>query len=171
MKSKFDPKSILGGALSGAALMFAFGATTNQPPTESVNPATKTNKIQTQHVTGIGGVFFKAIDRKGLAAWYQTNLGILSHAGFADFTWRDQGHPEQTGHTSWALFPTNTAYFGSSSSPFMINYRVANLDRMLAQLGANGVKIEKVESSDYGRFAWIIDPEGNRVELWEPKRN
>ena len=108
-------------------------------------------------------------DRKAMAAWYRTNLGIQSKGGYADFTWRDKDHPEEMGHTAWAIFPTNTTYFGQSSSSLMINYRVANLDRMLKQLRRSGVKIEKIEDSDYGRFAWIMDPEGNRIELWEPK--
>jgi predicted enzyme related to lactoylglutathione lyase len=84
-------------------------------------------------------------------------------------TWPDRDHPEVTGHTAWRIFPANTAYFGQSPSNLMINYRVANLDRMLEQLRRGGVKIEKIEDHDYGRWAWITDPEGNRIELWEPK--
>ncbi len=136
-------------------------------PQESTNATAK--EIQTEQVTGIGGVFFKVKDRKAMAAWYRENLGIQSKGGYADFNWRDKDHPEEIGHTTWAMFPTNTTYFGPSSSALMINYRVANLDRMLEQLRKHGVKIEKVEDFDYGRFAWINDPEGNRIELWEPK--
>jgi predicted enzyme related to lactoylglutathione lyase len=136
---------------------------------ESGDTTTKAKEIQMERVTGIGGVFFKAKDPKAMAAWYRNNLGIQSKGGYSDFTWRDKDHPEEMGHTTWAIFPTNTAYFGQSSSSLMINYRVANLDRMLDQLRKSGVKIEKVEDADYGRFAWIMDPEGNRVELWEPK--
>ena len=98
------------------------------------------------------------------------DLGIQSQGGYTDFTWRDKDHPEEMGHTAWRIFPTNSTYFGESSSSLMINYRVANLDRMLEQLRKGGVKIEKVEDFDYGRFAWIMDPEGNRIELWEPKK-
>jgi len=123
-----------------------------------------------EHVTGIGGVFFKAKDPKAMAAWYRKNLGIQSMGGFADFVWRDKDHPEEMGRTAWAIFPINTTYFGQSSSPLMINYRVANLDRMLDQLRRSGVKIGKIENTDYGRFSWVTDPEGNRIELWEPKR-
>lgn len=123
-----------------------------------------------ERVTGIGGVFFKARDPKGMAAWYAEHLGIQSDHGFADFTWREQANPNQIGHTAWAIFPTNTTYFGkSSSSPLMINYRVGNLERLLEQLRREGVTIEKVENADFGRFARIVDPEGNRIELWEPK--
>ena len=137
---------------------------------KSGDATTRSTEPQTEQVTGIGGVFFKANDPKGMAAWYRKNLGIQSRGGYADFTWREKDHPEQTGHTTWAVFPTNTAYFGTSSSSLMINYRVANLDRMLEKLRSSAVKIEKVEDSDYGRFAWLTDPEGNRIELWEPKK-
>ncbi|MDB6021923.1 MAG: Glyoxalase/Bleomycin resistance protein/Dioxygenase family protein [Pedosphaera sp.] len=119
-----------------------------------------------EQVTGIGGVFFKVQDPKKLAAWYREHLGVRTEHGYADFIWRDKDNPETKGRTVWSLFPTNTDYF---SSPVMINYRVANLDRMLEQLRRGGITIEKTEDYDYGRFAWIKDPEGNRVELWEPK--
>jgi predicted enzyme related to lactoylglutathione lyase len=126
-----------------------------------------TKKQQMERVTGIGGVFFKARDPNAMAAWYEAHLGIQSKEGCADFAWREKDHPDQLGRTVWAIFPTDTTHF--ASSPLMINYRVANLDRMLAQLRNDGVKVEKVEDYDYGRFAWITDPEGNRIELWEPK--
>lgn len=119
-----------------------------------------------EQVTGIGGIFFKAKDPAKMAEWYRDNLGIRSEEGHADFVWRDKDHPETTSRTVWSVFPANTKYF---ESPFMINYRVANLDRILEQLRRGGVVIEKVEDYDYGRFAWIKDPEGNRIELWEPK--
>ena len=135
---------------------------------ESGDTTTKAKEFQSEQVTGIGGVFFKVKDPKGMAAWYRTNLGIQSKGGFADFTWRDKDHPEEVGHTAWAMFPTNTKYLGPTSS-LMINYRVANLDRMLEQLRSSGVKIEKIQDSAFGRVAWIMDPEGNRIELWEPK--
>ena len=121
-----------------------------------------------ERVTGIGGVFFKAKDPERMAAWYQQHLGIQTNDGSTDFAWREKDHPDRIGRTVWAIFPADSDYFGQSSSPLMINYRVANLDRMLDQLRRAGVRIEKIEDFDYGRFAWIVDPEGNRVELWEP---
>lgn len=124
-----------------------------------------------EQVTGIGGVFFKARDPERLAAWYQEHLGIQAKDGSADFVWREKDQPDQIGRTVWAIFPSDTIHFGESSSPLMINYRVSNLDRMIEQLRQDGVKIEKVEDYDYGRFAWLMDPEGNRIELWEPKGN
>ena len=122
-----------------------------------------------EKVTGIGGVFMKVRDSKLMAAWYQTNLGIDSKAGYADFNWREKENPERLGKTVWSLFPTNSKYFGNSTAPYMINYRVANLDRMIEQLKGGGVVAEKVKDYSYGRFTWITDPEGNRIELWEPK--
>jgi catechol 2,3-dioxygenase-like lactoylglutathione lyase family enzyme len=122
-----------------------------------------------ERVTGIGGIFFKARDPDRLSAWYREHLGIPVENGHAGFTWRDRDRPEEIGRTIWSLFPVEADYFGASSSPFMVNYRVANLDRMLEQLRGAGIVIEKVEDYDYGRFAWVTDPEGNRLELWEPK--
>jgi predicted enzyme related to lactoylglutathione lyase len=121
-------------------------------------------------VTGIGGIFLKAQDPKKLATWYRDNLGLpMRGGGMAIFPWRDKDKPDQLGRTAWRLFPTNSTYFGASTSPVMVNYRVSNLERMIEQLRRNGVTVEKTEDSDYGRFTWVTDPEGNRLELWEPK--
>lgn len=119
-----------------------------------------------EKVTGIGGIFFKARDPERMAAWYQENLGIRTQDGHADFFWREAHRPDVMGRTVWSIFPAESDYF---SSPVMINYRVANLDAMLEQLRGRGVVVEKVEDYDYGRFAWLKDPEGNRIELWQPK--
>ena len=117
-----------------------------------------------EQVTGIGGIFFKARDPGLMAAWYREHLGIPTKNGHADFAWREKDRPEQIGRAVWSIFPADTDYFGSSA---MINYRVADRDRMLEQLGRSGVTVEKTEDYDYGRFAWITDPEGNRIELWQ----
>ena len=122
-----------------------------------------------EKVSGIGGVFFRAANPNVLSAWYRDHLGVAADEGHASFLWREHDRPETVGRTEWCAFPADTTYFGSSKQAFMINYRVVNLDRMLEQLRLKGVKIEKVEDYDYGRFAWITDPEGNRIELWEPK--
>jgi predicted enzyme related to lactoylglutathione lyase len=124
---------------------------------------------QREKVTGIGGVFFRARDPARMSSWYQEQLGIGVEAGHSDFLWREHDQPEQVGRTVWSIFPAETEYFGPARPAFMINYRVASLDRMLDQLRRNGITVEKVEDYDYGRFAWITDPEGNRIELWEPK--
>jgi predicted enzyme related to lactoylglutathione lyase len=120
-------------------------------------------------VTGIGGIFLRARDPKALSAWYGQHLGIqLTEWGGAQFLWSDEV-PPTTGSTAWSIFPADTKYFGSGPQPYMVNYRVDDLDALLARLEAAGVPIDPHrDDSDYGRFAWITDPEGNRVELWQP---
>jgi predicted enzyme related to lactoylglutathione lyase len=124
-------------------------------------------------VTGIGGVFLRARDPKALTAWYAQHLGIaLSEYGGATFLWSDEV-PATTGMTTWNLFPQSTKHFGPDKEDgpqqAMINYRVDDLEALLTQLAAANVAIDPHrESADYGHFAWITDPEGNRVELWQP---
>ena len=122
-----------------------------------------------ERVTGIGGVFFKAKDPAGLGTWYREHLGIdVQGPGFALFPWRD-AEADQPGHTVWSVFPADTDYFGAREQRAMINYRVRDLDAMLEQLRATGVPVDEKRTADEnGRFAWITDPEGNRIELWEP---
>ena len=170
MKKRIETRSLLLGAFAGAvAVLCVAAATTKSDTGASGDTNVKAEEVQLEQVTGIGGVFFKARDPKGLVAWYRKNLGIQAKGGYTDFNWREKDHPEVLGHTAWRIFPTNSTYWGQSSSSLMINYRVSNLDRMMEQLRRGGVKIEKVENYDYGRWAWITDPEGNRIELWEPK--
>ena len=124
-------------------------------------------------VTGIGGVFFKARDPHALAAWYREHLGIPipPEATYATFTADPLGR-DATGkriETIWSAFPAATQYFAPSEAPFMINYRVVDLDAMLAQLRAAGISVDdRIEQSEFGRFGWASDPEGNRFELWQP---
>lgn len=120
-----------------------------------------------EKVLGIGGVFFKARDPKALAAWYAEHLGVPLAAGqtYAPLT------AAAGDVTAWSVFPADTKYFGPGPAPLMVNYRVANLDAMLAQLRAAGAAVEdRVDSYDFGRFGWATDPEGNRFELWEPAK-
>ena len=165
MQKRIDIKSMIIGAALGAVVVLSVAAEHR----ESDPSISSSGENQMERVTGIGGVFFKARDPKKMAAWYREHLGIQSKGGYADFAWRDKDNPERMGRTVWALFPTNTSYFGSSTATLMINYRVANLERMLTQLRRAEVAVVRVEDQDYGRFAWITDPEGNRIELWEPK--
>jgi predicted enzyme related to lactoylglutathione lyase len=124
-------------------------------------------------VTGIGGIFLRARDPKALAAWYAQHLGLpLTEWGGVQFLWSDEV-PPTTGATAWSLFPADTPYFGpgTASGPqaAMVNYRVDDLDTLLTQLAAANIPIDpNREDSPYGRFAWITDPEGNRLELWQP---
>jgi predicted enzyme related to lactoylglutathione lyase len=120
-----------------------------------------------ERILGIGGVFFKARDPQGLAAWYREHLGVPGETGQTYGALTSSNAGEQT---VWATFPADTAYFGPGPASFMVNYRVRNLDAMLAQLRAAGAQVEeRVEEYDYGRFGWATDPEGNRFELWQPK--
>jgi predicted enzyme related to lactoylglutathione lyase len=121
-----------------------------------------------RRVIGLGGVFFKARDPEALYAWYEKHLGVK----------RDDPHSvmflnkgDESGMIVWSIFPSDTTYFGSTASPFMLNYRVEDLDALLKLLAGEGVWIDpKREEYEYGKFAWIKDLEGNRIELWEPKQ-
>jgi predicted enzyme related to lactoylglutathione lyase len=115
---------------------------------------------------GLGGFFFKARDPKVLTDWYAQHLGIsISAFGGAKF----QEDEQRPGCTLWSPFKEDTQHFAPSTKPFMINFRVDDLDALLAQLRGAGVQVDaKVDKSEYGNFGWIMDPEGNRVELWEP---
>jgi predicted enzyme related to lactoylglutathione lyase len=120
-------------------------------------------------VTGIGGVFFKSrTDRRALAAWYRDHLGIpLEEFGGAIFRWPDD-KAEDRGITVWHVAERDSEWFKPSDSAFMINYRVDNLLELIASLKAAGIDVLGPESHENGKFAWIIDPEGNKFELWEP---
>ena len=121
------------------------------------------------HITGIGGIFFKAKDPKVLAAWYRDVLGLpLEVWGGAALRYDAPKHPSAL---IWSTFPATTNYFAPSSSQFMINYAVDDIDAVVARLLAKGVTVLKRSDDDpNGRFAWILDPEENKIELWEPKR-
>ncbi len=121
-------------------------------------------------VTGIGGVFVRAKDPVALAAWYAEHLGVPTERyGGATFHWSNGSSTDLHGSTTWAPFPRDTRYFGRLSQQAMINFRVDDLDGLLAALRDAGVEVlDEIEDSEFGRFAWCVDPEGNRVELWEP---
>lgn len=124
-----------------------------------------------KRVVGLGGIFFKSKDPKALYEWYTRHLGIESSADGSGAIWRDSDHPEISGFKVWAIFPWDTKYFEPSQSSFMVNFRVDNLDELLKTLRAEGVEVDpRVEACKYGKFGWIMDPEGNRVELWEPPK-
>lgn len=122
-----------------------------------------------KRVTGLGGVFFKCNDPEGMKKWYLEHLGIASDQHGATFRWRDLDEPKKICSTVWSPFPSATNYFAPSEKPFMLNYRVENLRKFLDDLRKEGVKIVgEIEEYDYGKFGWIMDPEGNKIELWEP---
>jgi len=120
-------------------------------------------------VTGLGGVFFKCNDPKGMNDWYAKNLGIAAGDYGATFEWRQEEDPSKKGTTAWCTFPANTKYFNPSEKPFMINYRVEDLAALVEELKKEGVTIvDEIAAYDYGKFVHILDPEGNIIELWEP---
>lgn len=121
-------------------------------------------------VTGLGGIFFKCDDPKAMNAWYTENLGFDAGQYGANFEWRHNDDPSKKGTTVWSTFSADTQYFNPSSKPFMINYRVENLQALVEELKKNNVTIvDEIADYDYGRFVHILDPEGNIIELWEPK--
>ena len=125
-------------------------------------------------VIGIGGVFLKSSDPEQLRSWYENNLGLENVPGEGiTLRWRSHENPGRAHRTIWNAFPSSTSYFGPAgkSTSFMINYVVDDLDALLAKLQKDGVKIDpRREDYEYGRFAWIYDLDGNKVELWEPAK-
>lgn len=123
-----------------------------------------------QRVTGLGGVFFRCADPKQTLAWYREHLGVDAAAwGGTMFRWREPEPPHAEAYTVWSAFPQDSSYFAPSQSEVMLNYRVADLDALLTALRAEGVELigEPVSESN-GKFAWVLDPDGRKVELWEP---
>ena len=123
-----------------------------------------------QKVTGIGGVFLKAKDAKALAAWYDEHLGFsFGENLYVNFRWINENNPVVPGNTIFSFFKNESNYFEPSVSPFMINFRVKNLKPLLEKLKEEGVNIVgEIAEEEYGKFGWILDPEGNKIELWEP---
>jgi predicted enzyme related to lactoylglutathione lyase len=124
-----------------------------------------------KRVTGIGGIFFKAKNPEKLSKWYQKHLGLnLEEWGGAVFRWSDDPSAEN-GITVWSAFKNDTDYFEPSSSSFMVNFRVADLNGLLEALRDEGCHVlDRREDSEMGKFGYVIDPEGNNVELWEPPK-
>lgn len=123
-----------------------------------------------KRVTGIGGVFFQAKDPVALGAWYKQHLGIdVQEWGGTAFAWADGAGNPMKGTTIWSIGAADGNYFAPSTSTFMVNYRVEDLVALLHALRAEGCQVlEKTDDSEYGKFGWVIDPEGNKVELWQP---
>jgi catechol 2,3-dioxygenase-like lactoylglutathione lyase family enzyme len=128
------------------------------------------NDANRHKVLGLGGVFIRARDPKTLAAWYREHLGFDVHDfGGSSFGAIFNFSDKELGYQLWTAFPASTTHFGGAAQPQMLNFRVADLDGLLAQLRAGGVAVEeKVDRSEYGAFGWCVDGEGNRVELWQP---
>ena len=119
-------------------------------------------------VVGVGGVFFRANNAGKLSEWYRKHLGIEVVDNVALFTWLSPKKHGRPGQMVWAIFPRNSKYLGKGKR-FMVNYRVKDLIKVLDQLRREGVPVDrKTEDSQYGKFGWVVDPEGNRIELWQP---
>ena len=120
-------------------------------------------------VTGIGGIFFRCKDPKAVKGWYGKNLGMAVGEYGSSFEFRNANRPEEINYLQWSTFDENTEYFNPSEKQFMINYRVQNIEKLVENLKAAGVTIvDKIEEYEYGKFVHIMDPEGNKIELWEP---
>jgi predicted enzyme related to lactoylglutathione lyase len=120
-------------------------------------------------VTGIGGIFFKCDDTQSVMAWYKTHLGLDTTEYGTNFTWRKEEDPDQKGYTLWAPFKKDTTYFEPSQKEFMINFRVADIEGLVKELKEGGVTVlDEIQAYPYGKFVHILDPEGNKIELWEP---
>ena len=121
-------------------------------------------------VTGLGGLFFKATDVDTTRDWYSKHLGLeFSEWGGWGWEWRDRDDPDRVGRTEWAPFKADTEYMAPSDQPFMMNFRVDDLDAMIQQLTAAGIElIGEPEDTEYGKFAWVMDPNGIKLELWQP---
>ena len=120
-------------------------------------------------VTGIGGIFFKCDDPKKMNEWYSQNLGLPVQSWGTMFKWRDAEDPEKESYTVWSPFAADTKYFEPSKKDFMINYQVEDLKALVEQLKADGVTfVDELVDSEYGKFIHLVDPEGNKIELFEP---
>ena len=147
------------------AITFALGFAFNSITTENSNKQQSIKKV-----TGIGGIFFKCKDPKKMREWYKTNLGLNTNQYGAVFEWRQGADTTQKGFTQWSPFTDKTKYFEPSTKDFMINYRVDNLEGLVDQFKKAGVIItDTIEMVEYGKFVHIMDIEGNKIELWEPK--
>ena len=147
------------------ATSFSFGFTFKSIITNNSNDNTKMKKV-----TGIGGIFFKCKDPKAVNEWYKTHLGFDTSPYGTSFEWREIDDSTKKGLTQWNPFSEDTKYFAPSTKDFMINYRVENLEALVEELRKENVTIvDKIEAYDYGKFVHILDIEGNKIELWEPK--
>ena len=148
--------------LSALAISFTLGFAFN-------NLSLIRQQTTMKKVTGIGGIFFKCKDPNKMKEWYSKNLGLQTDKYGTTFEWRQGADSSKKGFTQWSPFNETTKYFEPSEKDFMINYRVEDLEALVEQLKKDGVNIvDKIESFEYGKFVHIVDPEGNKIELWEP---
>ena len=157
-------------ALGSLFLVSAFlkgGQEAQSQQPEKLKPPVKME--QRGRILGIGGVFFKSANRGQTREWYAKHLGLAAKGGDVMLPWREHDDPQKEHVTVWAVFPDSTKYFDPGHAPFMINSIVDDMDALLDRLKQEGVKIDpKRMDESYGRFAWIYDQDGNKIELWQP---
>lgn len=137
------------------------------PQPEEAKPDVKVE--QRGRILGIGGVFFKSGNRDQMREWYSKHLGLSDKGQGVTLPWREREDSQKEHVTVWTVFPSSTNYFDPSPAPFMVNYIVDDLDALLDRLKKERVRIDpKRMNESYGRFAWIYDPDGNKIELWQP---
>ncbi|MBN2775422.1 MAG: VOC family protein [Prolixibacteraceae bacterium] len=137
-----------------------------------VNEKNNTTIMGNKKATGIGGIFFKSKDPEKMREWYKNNLGLVTNEYGSLFEFRLSDEPDKKGYLQWSPFAENTEYFKPSEKEFMINYRVENLEKLVDELKAAGVTVlDEIETYEYGKFVHILDPENNKIELWEPIDN
>ncbi len=125
--------------------------------------------MRKKKVTGVGGIFFKCKNPKEMINWYGKHLGLVTNEYGSTFEFRNTDDPQEKNHLQWSPFAEDTKYFEPSKKDFMINFRVENLEELVGELKKEGVRVvDEIESFDYGKFVHIMDPEGNKIELWEP---
>ena|SRR5947199_2578329 len=151
--------------------MFALAVCTAQQQTKTAASAKEVAKVSSERgrILGIGGIFFKSANQHETRDWYGKHLGLADKGDGVMLPWREKDNPENEHLTVWSVFPGNTKYFEPSQATFMVNYIVDDLDALMERLQKEGVKIDpKRQNEVYGKFAWIYDPDGNKIELWQP---
>lgn len=157
------------------ALIVIFASHGQQIQTDQIMEE-QTNKAESNapagtapKVTGIGGIFFFSDNPEEAREWYNKNLGLAVNEYGSSFEFRNANRPDEINYLQWSPFKRGSGYFAPSKKEFMINYRVQNIEALLEKLKANGVTVvDEIETYDYGKFVHIMDPEGNKLELWEP---
>jgi predicted enzyme related to lactoylglutathione lyase len=129
-------------------------------------------QMNKKKVTGIGGIFFKSKDPEKMKEWYNSNLGLVTNEYGSLFEFRKSDQPDEKAYLQWSPFSEKTTYFEPSQKEFMINYRVENMEELVDELKKSGVTVlDTIQSFEYGKFVHILDPENNKIELWEPVDN
>lgn len=156
-------------ALAFIALTLVQCNTQNEDQRNHTNQKSTTMSNNTPKVTGIGGIFFRAKNPDEISQWYGEHLGLAIDQHGSPFEFRNANNPEEINYLRWAAFDDSTTYFDPSDKAFMINYRVQNIEGLVKKLKASGVTVlDEIATYDYGKFVHIMDPEGNKIELWEP---